>query len=51
MKQDEKFGNIIHNGNMINIDKESIENLEKISLELKEKCESLRQKTDAIFKQ
>lgn len=50
MKQ-ELFGNIMYEGKLINIDKEDIENLKKISDILKEKNKKLEEKIDRIFKQ
>jgi hypothetical protein len=51
MKQGEVFGSIMHNGTMVNLDKESIEKLEKISSELKEKYDALEKKSKTIFNQ
>lgn len=45
------FGSVVYDGKMINLDKESIENLEKISEELKIKTESLKSKMITVFKQ
>ena len=45
------FGSVMYDGKMINLDKESIENLEKISEELKIKTESLKSKIITVFKQ
>lgn len=45
------FGNIMYDGKMINIDKLEIEELEKISKDLKEKCNNLKRKSESIFKQ
>ncbi len=45
------FGSVMYDGKMINLDKESIENLEKISEELKIKTESLKSKMITVFKQ
>lgn len=50
MKQD-VFGSIIYDGKMINVDQEEIENLRKISLEIREKNKSLEEKVEKIFKQ
>lgn len=50
MKED-KFGNIVYDGKTINLDKEDIENLKKISSELKEKNKNLEEKIEKIFKQ
>ena len=50
MKED-VFGSIMYDGQMINVDKEEIEKLEKISKELKEKNKILEEKIDRIFNQ
>ncbi len=50
MKED-IFGNVLYNGKMVNIDKESVENLKKISSDLKEKNKKLEEKAEKIFKQ
>jgi hypothetical protein len=47
----EMFGTIMYDGKMINLDSTEIEKLEKISSDLKEKCESLKKKSEVIFKQ
>ncbi|MBR1540889.1 MAG: hypothetical protein IJ629_07115 [Clostridia bacterium] len=49
--KDDLFGNIMYEGKMINVDKENIENLRKISSELKEKNKRLEEKADNIFNQ
>ena len=49
--KNEVFGSIMYDGKMINLDKENIETLEKISQELKEKCDTLKNKSATIFKQ
>ncbi|MCI8309614.1 MAG: hypothetical protein HFJ45_05400 [Clostridia bacterium] len=48
---EEKFGSMMYNGKMINLDTENVEMLEKISNELKLKSESIKKKAEAIFKQ
>lgn len=50
MKED-LFGNIVYQGKMINVDQEDIENLKKISKELKEVNKKLDEKAENIFKQ
>ena len=49
--KDDLFGNIMYEGKMVNVDKENIENLRKISSELKEKNKRLEEKADNIFNQ
>ena len=49
--KDEKFGSIMYNGKMIDIDQEEMDKLKKISKELKEKNEILEGKIEKIFKQ
>ncbi len=48
---EEKFGSMMYNGKMINLDTENVEMLEKISNELKLKSESIKKKAEVIFKQ
>ena len=43
------FGNVMYDGKMINVDKEDIENLKKISKDLKEKNKKLEEKIEKIF--
>lgn len=43
------FGNVMYEGKMINVDKEDIENLKKISKDLKEKNKKLEEKIEKIF--
>lgn len=50
MKED-VFGTIAYEGKMINVDKENIENLKKISSDLKEKNKRLEEKAEKIFYQ
>lgn len=45
------FGSIMYSGKMVNLDKENIESLEKMSQELKEKCNTLKKKANSIFNQ
>lgn len=49
--ENEIFGSVMYNGKMINLDKENIENLEKISQDLKIECETLKAKMITVFKQ
>ena len=50
MKED-KFGTIMYNGKIVDVDTEDIETLKKISKELKEKNEELEKKSEKIFNQ
>lgn len=50
MKED-TFGTIMYDGKLIDIDKEDIEKLKKISKELSEKNNILEQKAEKIFNQ
>lgn len=50
MKED-TFGTIMYDGKLIDIDKEDIEKLKKISKELSEKNDILEQKAEKIFNQ
>ena len=50
MKED-TFGTIMYDGKLIDIDKEDIEKLKKISKELSEKNDMLEQKAEKIFNQ
>lgn len=47
----EKFGSIIFDGRMINLDSENIETLEKIESNLQEKENNLKNKVITVFKQ
>lgn len=49
--KDERFGNVMYNGKLINVDTEKIENLKKISEEIKEKKAKLEEKEEKIFLQ
>jgi hypothetical protein len=49
--KEEKFGTIMNDGKIIDLDKENIEKLEKLSADLKDKSNSLKQKAEAIFNQ
>ena len=49
--KDELFGTISYDGKMINLDKDNIEDLKKISSELKERQKNLEIKVENIFKQ
>lgn len=48
---EEKFGSIVYDGKMINLDSESIEKLENISGELNNKYNTLVKKTLTVFNQ
>lgn len=48
---EEKFGSIMYDGKMINLDNESIEKLSEISEELNSKYNSLMKKTLTVFNQ
>ena len=48
---EEKFGTIVYDGKMINLDSESLEKLSEISSELNEKYNSLMKKTLTVFNQ
>ena len=50
MKED-IFGSVMYDGKLIDIDKEDIEKLKKISKELKEKNKKLEEKSENIFNQ
>lgn len=47
----EKFGSIILDGKMIDLDSENIENLEKIESKLQERENDLKNKVITVFKQ
>jgi hypothetical protein len=49
--KEELFGTISYDGKMINLDKDNIEDLKKISSELKERQKNLEIKVENIFKQ
>lgn len=49
--KEELFGSIMNNGKLVDIDKEDIENLKKISEELRERNKILEDKTENIFNQ
>lgn len=48
---EEKFGTIVYEGKMINLDSEDIEKLSEISEELNKKYNSLMKKTLTVFNQ
>lgn len=48
---EEKFGTIVYDGKMINLDSESLEKLSDISQELSNKYDSLFKKTLTVFNQ
>lgn len=48
---EEKFGTIVYDGKMINLDSESLEKLSDISQELSNKYDSLLKKTLTVFNQ
>lgn len=48
---EEMFGSVMYNGKMINVDKEDIEVLKNISLELNEKNKKLEETAEKIFNQ
>ena len=48
---EEKFGSIMYEGKMINLDNESIEKLTEMSEELTEKYNTLMKKTLTVFNQ
>lgn len=48
---EEKFGTIVYDGKMINLDSESLEKLSSISEELNNKYNSLMKKTLTVFNQ
>ncbi len=49
--KNEKFGSIMHEGKIVNIDMSNINDLEKISKELEEKEKNLKEKIFTVFKQ
>lgn len=49
--EEDKFGTVMYNGKIVNVDTEDIEILKKISKELKEKNEELEKKSEKIFNQ
>lgn len=48
---EEKFGTLVYDGKMINLDSESLEKLSNISIELNEKYNSLYKKSLSVFNQ
>lgn len=50
-ESEEKFGNIVYEGKMINLDTEDIENLSKISSDINQKYNTLMKKTLTVFNQ
>ncbi len=48
---EEKFGSIMYDGKMINLDNENMEKLSEISEELSNKYNSLMKKTLTVFNQ
>ena len=50
MKED-TFGSIMYGGKLIDLDKEDIDKLKKISKELSQKNDMLEQKAEKIFNQ
>lgn len=48
---EEKFGSIIYDGKMINLDTENIESLSKISSDITKKYNTLMKKTLTVFNQ
>lgn len=48
---EEKFGTIVYDGKMINLDSESLEKLSDISQELSNRYDSLLKKTLTVFNQ
>lgn len=48
---EEKFGNIVNNGKMIDIDKANVSELKTIATDLKTKREDLEKKVVTVFKQ
>ena len=51
INMEEKFGTIVYEGKMINLDSEDIEKLSEISEELNKKYNSLMKKTLTVFNQ
>lgn len=49
--KNEKFGSIMQNGKMIDLDRASLEDLEKVAENLKIKEVELKQKAVTVFKQ
>ena len=49
--KEELFGTIMYDGKMYNLDKDDIDELVKISQELKEKAQNLEEKVEKVFKQ
>ena len=49
INMEEKFGTIVYEGKMINLDSEDIEKLSEISEELNKKYNSLMKKTLTVF--
>lgn len=49
--EEDKFGTVMYNGKIVNVDTEDIEILKRISKELKEKNEELEKKSEKIFNQ
>ena len=49
--QEELFGSIVYEGQMINVDQEDVEKLREIAQALKEKKAKLEEKAENIFKQ
>lgn len=49
--KNEKFGSIMYEGKIVNIDMSNINDLEKISKELEEKEKNLKEKIFTVFKQ
>ena len=48
---EEKFGSIVYDGKMINLDSEDVENLSKISTDITKKYNTLMKKTLTVFNQ
>ena len=48
---EEKFGTIVYDGKMINLDSEDLEKLSEISGKLSEKYDSLVKKAQVVFNQ
>ena len=49
--KDDVFGSIMYNGKLINVDKEDVQNLKKISAELKDKNKKLEDRMEKILEQ
>ena len=47
----EKFGSVILDGKMIDLDRENIENLEQVEAKLQEREKDLKNKIFTVFKQ